>query len=257
MVAYGIKAASTTSGLDIVWLAGESVEAYSIQFARNIDFTVGESTYVMKPCTRVFINPGNGAWFFRIGSWVGSPVAGKIFWSTICGPALVTLPPLPAVTVPPAEITLLHTQAITNGMRFHTGTFTPYFTVVDVTRNGTSAGSPDGTNTYYFKDMGHGTIDVGGLEVAHTYNFRIRCFQEGRDTISDTPKLLTSGVRVLNKRCGRMLRMRDSTGTTGIRAGSAIIQDVSQQARINFVSHAHYLRYKATLAAKSEEKVEI
>ena len=249
MVAYGIKAAITSSGLDIVWLSGEPVEAYSIQFARNIEFTVGESTYVVKPCTRVLINPGNGAWFFRIGSWVGSPISGKILWTPIHGPAILTLPPLPAAA--PAEITLLHTQAITNGMRFHTGTFTPYYTVVDITQNGSSVN----TDTYYFKDTGHGTIDVGGLEVAHTYNFRIRCFQEGRDKLSDTPKLLTSGVRVLNKRCGRMLRMRDSTGTTGIRAGSAIIQDVAQQARLNFVSHAHYLRYKATLAAKSEEKV--
>jgi hypothetical protein len=240
------------SHLNITWERGGGPYAISVQIAKNIEFTNTVRTFVIPDGTGISIDAGNGVWFFRVGSWYGTPQTGTVMWTSVYGPALVANPKM-SVGIRPSPIAILHTQAIEKGLRIHTGCTTPYYVMADVCMDNTTIGASV-SSTQYAYDTGRGYVDVVGLDYAHTYSIRIATFAEEPSKLPvNTIKPLAAGQILLSKRPARQLRKLESSLTTTARADATLLKDIARQTKLSFPSHSEYLKYVSAKAKTSEE----
>jgi len=120
MSVLNAKCSVDGSHLNITWERAGGPYALCVQIAKNIEFTNTMRTFVIPDGTGISIDTGNGVWFFRVGSWYGTPQTGTVMWTAVYGPALVANPKM-SVGIRPSPIAILHTQAIEKGLRIHTG----------------------------------------------------------------------------------------------------------------------------------------
>lgn len=252
MSVLNAKCAVEGSYLNISWERVGSPYALSVQIAKNMEFTNTIRTFGIPDSGGISIDAGNGVWFFRVGSWYGTPQTGNVAWTSVYGPALVANPKM-SVGIRPSPIPILHTQAIEHGIRIHTGRTSPYYVMADVCEdNQTIAASI--SKTQYNYDTGRGYVDVLGLDYAHTYSIRIAAFVDNPSELpKDTIKAMGAGMVVLSKRPARQLRKLESSTTTTARADATLLKDIARQPKLSFPSHAEYLKYVSAKAKTSEE----
>jgi hypothetical protein len=241
------------SHLNIVWeRSGRSPYAICVQIAKNIELTNTIRTFVIPDGLGISIDAGNGVWFYRVGSWYGTPQTGTVTWTSVYGPALVANPKL-CVGVRPSSIGILHTQAIEKGLRIHTGCTTAYYVMADVCKDNTTIGASV-SSTQYAYDKGNGYVDIIGLDYAHTYSIRIATFADDPSKLPiDSIKQLSAGLVLLSKRPARQLRKLESSVATAARADATLLKDIARQPKLSFPSHAEYLKYVSAKAKTSEE----
>jgi len=238
--------------LNITWERVGIPYALSVQIAKNIEFTNTIRTFVIPDSSGISIDAGNGVWYFRVGSWYGSPQTGKVTWTSVFGPALVANPKM-SVAIRPSSLTILHTQALEHGIRIHTGKTTAYYVMADVCEDNQSIAASI-SSTQYTYDTGKGYVDIMGLDYSHTYSIRIATFVDEPSLLPvDTIKPLSAGMVVLSKRPARQLRKLESSVTTTSRADATLLKDIARQSKLSFNSHAEYVKYIAAKAKTSEE----
>lgn len=248
-----IAAAMDGPRLNIRWtnpvIAGHAI---TVQVSKSLEFIGALRSFVMPMTSGAGLDLGVGPWFFRIGIWSGSPQTGILDWSGIYGPYETSSLKI-QVPIRPSPVKILHTQAITHGIRFHTGMTTPYYVMVDVSKDNEGYGAGVTTSQYSY-DVGRGYFDIGGLDYSHTYNFRIFAFLDELGTIPhDTVKMMGLPMVVAMKRPGRQLRQLESGVSTARKAEDTILKDLARQPKLTFNSHADYLKYVAAKARSSEE----
>ena len=254
MSVLDVEASADGPRMNITWSSPVVAIAISVQVAKSTDMLDTMRHFVLPVVNGITLDLGAGPWFFRVGVWSGSPQAGSIAWSGIYGP--LTLPtPKMSVGARPSAISVLHTQAITRGVRIHTGIHTPYYAIIDVSK-GTDGMGAGTTKTQYAYDTGRGFFDIVGLDPAHTYNFKIFSFQESPSELpTDSIKQLGSGVVSSQKRPARYMPARDSSVSTSNKAEDTMLKDLARQSRLTFSSHAEYVKYISAKARTSEEKL--
>jgi len=226
--------------------------ALSVQISKSIEFIGIVRTFVIPPGGGISIDAGNGLWFFRVGAWHGTPQTGVITWSGIHGPVNVATPKL-TIGIKPSLVTILHTQAITHGIRIHTGINTPYYVISDISKNNEGMGASVCTTQYTY-DVGRGYFDVTGLDYMNKYNIKIATFQEAPAELpTDSIKQLGAVQVTMQKRPARQLRAMESGVSTTARAEDTLLRDLARQPKLSFASHADYLKYVAAKAKTGEE----
>lgn len=256
MPATDIEATADGPRMNITWSSPVGALAISIQVAKSVDMLNTPRHFVIPVSNGITLDLGAGPWFFRVGVWTGSPQVGNIHWSGIYGPLVLPTPKM-SIGLRASAISVLHTQAITRGVRIHTGVNTPYYVIIDVSK-GTDGMGAGTTKTQYAYDTGRGYFDIIGLDPAHTYNFKIYAFTEAPSELpTDTIKSVGSGLVSMQKRPARYVAARDSSVSTTSRAEDTILRDLARQPKLSFSSHAEYVKYIAAKAKTSEERVGI
>lgn len=253
MAISDIQATIEGSNLNLVWpFCPSSIHCLSIQVSPSPEFIGLVRTFVIPPSKGASIDIGNGKWFFRIGAWYGTPETGIIEWSGIYGPAHITNPKM-VVPVKPPVLQALHTQAIVKGLRIHTGITTPYYVVIDYSKNneGLNAGVVKSQYTY---DTGRGYFDITGLDSLHKYNARFHTFDKEYGLLpKDSIKQLCAYSIISQKRPARNLPQKDSSISTTRRSEDTLLKDMARKTSLHFSSHLDYIKYIAAKAKTSEE----
>ncbi len=233
--------------MTLTWeLVGDDIHAVAIQIAYDPDFTSHLNTFVLPPVTRVTLDPGCGYWYFRVGCLVGKKADGKIAYGATYGPAFLPSEKPPQRPVPPS-FAILHVRKIVGGARFHIDRTMPSYIVFEYSKESRFVASE--TTSRYFYDVGHGYVDVLGLDPLHTYSIRV-CSWTG-----DTSVFPTGVARLEQFRATHSMRPnpapRRIAGSeyAASKAAAAILQEARERPVMKFSSHGDYLKY---LASKAE-----
>jgi len=252
MAVQNVTSAFENGLLTLKWtLIGEPL-ALSVQIAHDIEFTKTLRTFVLPRVSGISLDCGQGTWYFRIGSWLGTKQTGIIEFTPIHAPLTNPVMRLP-VPVKAPEVSILHTQAITNGLRLHMSSSVKHYVVIETFKNTNVLAGSKGTTTYLL-ETGRGYVNVMGMDYNHTYAVRISQMTiDAGELPTDSVKMLDSGLTVYGKKPARPLKLGDSGAVTTNRGSNAILRDMEHKTNVHFASHSDYLRYKTAEAARSEE----
>jgi hypothetical protein len=248
-IVQNIDIQCVTGKMAIRWdTIGECV-AISLQIATDSEFTKNERCYVIPKINALDLDCGGGLWYIRIGSWIGDAKYGTVEWSGVYGPIAIAsskhAPPLK-----PSPVSIVHTQSIQKGLRFHTENLIPMYFVlessVDRTFNSTT------TKTQYVFDYGKGYIDCVNLSFGSFYSIRFGAFvTESLDKLEI--RQLGEWQTVHNKQPARPNKPFNSTQVASEKADASLLREASQKKVIRFTSHSDYLRFKAAETRAREE----
>lgn len=234
--------------LDMTWEVLGSPIALSIQVAQDIEFRNAMRHYVLPVVSGVNLDVGGGAWFFRIGSWVGNATEGKIVWTSVFGPAIIPVRRL--VQQPkPSSLPIIHTQPISDGVRIHTGVMAKVYAVVEYNKN---RGFPASTSTYlYMYDWGRGYFDLTHLDPLHAYSVRIASFSGEKSALpKDIVQLLEVPAAAHGLKPLKYVPQIDKNNTlrTTAKGDEPVLREALEKPFLRFASHADYLRFNAAKA---------
>lgn len=231
-------------------ILGEPV-AMCIQVAYDVEFTKNVRTFFIPTTSGLGLDMGAGAWYFRVGSLIGTKHNGKIVWSPIHGPAIITVSKLPVVAKT-STIPILHSRPIVQGIRIHIGVIEHLYAILEYSKDNKFPASQ--TSSLYSFDFGRGYFDITDLDPTHTYNARIATFTQNRGQLpTDSIVQLENFQAVYGKKPTRVAKPLDSTNRSESRAGETILREMREKPHARFASHADYVRYIAT-KAKYEER---
>jgi len=194
---------------------------------------------------------------------MGDEFQGVVDWSGIHGPTLVvSSKPLPPE--PPVAVSLLHTQAIKEGLRLHTGHRNRLYALIDYSVEPQFPASL--TKTIYALDVGNGYHDCFGLDTVNTYSVRLRTW----GTYADDPRrptghtFPTDDLRPVSVAlvANGQRAMRPGKPTSGgdlsaIRAGTMVVNEARESGRMRFATSGDYMRYLAAKAKTSEGRTAV
>ena len=252
MAISNIEAVILGSVLQFKWkLLLPETRLISIQLAFDSNFTKNMNHFVIPTsASSVNLDVGQGAWFFRFGTWIGKDLAGDVTWSPTYGPANVICTK-PFILPPPPNITIHHSFPIGEGIRFISNTVVKSIICVEICKdsNGFEANN---TVMKYYVDWGDGGFDLRGLDPLNSFALRVTKFPSN---YSEFPKTnlfhMPAGALIGSKRPLRAQRHKDTLAMTETRGDSAVLRDIADQRRIKFSSQADYLRF---LAAKTKSQ---
>jgi hypothetical protein len=252
MAAQELAAFITSEGkLCISYTILGEPRAMSIQVATDIEFTKNAMTYVVPPYGGAELDVGSGAWYFRVGSWFGSEAEGKIVWTPVCGPATVTSLK-PPFAPQKAAVPVLHTQAIMNGLRLHTGLTKKVYAVMEYSRNPAFPASQ--THSIYAVDHGRGYFDCIGLEPTAVYSVRVATFEADVGVMpTDRVGELCAFTSVHGKRAARPIRPSDNVARSTAVGDVVLLREARIKPNMRFSSHSDYLRFLGAQARTSEK----
>jgi hypothetical protein len=222
------------------WLVLTDHRAVSIHVGFDPEFKNSERHFVLPAgVTQCSLDLGPGAWFYRVGAWIGDKHKGHIEWSGIYGPTLLRARKAVVPTVP-ERLKVLDVQSLEGGMRFNTGRMEEYYALAECRRAGE-------TRWLYTLDIGVGHFDVAGLALGEAYAFRV--FDCGGAALpTDRVHQLGEGVRIQDKvtlSSGRSLNIGDFSDH---KAERAVLRDAAERKSMRFSSQADYLKFVAAKA---------
>jgi hypothetical protein len=238
--------------LGLSWMLVTPAKALSVSIAHDVEGTVNERTFVVPPIQSILLDVGPGAWWARVGAWDGSDLEGRLDWSGVQGPFLVGgTRPLPKETAP--SVSVVHTQAIQGGIRFHLGSSAPVWTILEASVNPKFPAS--GTVTRYAYDVGKGQVECMGLLPNTVYSVRLRTFGPDSGVLpTHSVKQLSKGIVAHRRQIAKPLKLSSAADTTVSRGDSMLIRDAKAQPAMRFPSHTFYLKHKAALEKTKEDK---
>jgi hypothetical protein len=243
-----------------------------------------QSRYFLVPPTvsGVNLSVGSAAWFVRVGAMVGTENQGKIAWSRIYGPTVLE-GQRPICEEPANALQPVHTQAVFEGFRIHTGNYEVFYAFTEVSKEDKfSAGQ---TKWHYVRHAGRGYVDATGLEFPNRYAIRFRYVKslpslkaDEMETTTTTTTTTVDGVTTTQTvtttvakpvpivplpagkeykqvQSARPTRYNDSMGRSIERADSQLLHEATFNKNMKFASHTDYLRYVAAQARSGKEKI--
>jgi hypothetical protein len=232
--------------LTIAWEIFAPVRAISVSVATDSEFTSNARHFVFPAeATSCGLEVGMGIWYYRCGGWLGDERNGEIQWSGIHGPVPV-ISKLPLVPLLPsgAKLSLLHTQSLVEGVRFHTGVMHQYYAVVEYSREEQFLASS--TKSRYTFDIGLGQVECTGLSYQYTYAIRIATFTECLDTLpKESVKQIGEWKTVKGKRSMQPSVAKSNTDKATYAGTEAILRDRKERPNMRFNSYAEYMEYLA------------
>jgi len=224
-----------------------------VSVATDTEFTKNLRTFLIPPtATSLQLDTGNGLWYVRIGSMTGDVQKGIIEWSQVYGPVMVVsvkgLPKEPECGLP-----VLHTQAIIDGLRFHTGYLLPMYCIMESSVDMSFPATK--TKWTYMFDWGRGFQDCDGLEYQYTYSVRMRTWSpDGTTMPTEDVRTLSKGFTVHGKKPARYVRKIASGDLSTSRAEEVMLREARERPNMKFATHADYLKYTAAKAKQGEER---
>jgi hypothetical protein len=269
MAAQNVLARIDGSFLHFTWDLVNECNAISIQVAHDVDMTRQVNHFVVPVVPSVTLELGRGAWYFRVGTWIGKKEVGKIVWTPVYGPAtLVT--PKPTIAAPPSTrgLSIVHHHPVVEGVRIHTGTIHIAYGVFEAA---VDRRFPVGSTKWsYLRNPGHGYFDVTGLNTTEVWNVRgsvlstpslpsvptapstegaaaggigVPSFPRPPEPPTKAIEHLPAGRVVAGIRPLRPRRHEDATLATGAAAGAVLMREMQERGAVKFPSHAVYIRY--------------
>ena len=250
----------------------------------DADF-LAQSRYFLVPPTVSGVNLalGSTAWFVRVGAMVGTENQGKVAWSRIYGPAVIE-GQRPICEEPVNTLQPVHTQAIFEGFRIHTGNYEVFYAFTEMSKGDDNKFSAGQTKWHYVRHAGRGYVDATGLEFPNRYAIRFRYVKslpslkademetttttttttvEGVTTTQTVTTTVAKSVPIVPLPAGkeykqvqsaRPTRYNDSVGRSVERADSQLLHEATFNKNMKFASHTDYLRYVAAQARSGKEK---
>ena len=194
-------------------------------------------------------------WYVRVGGLMGDEFHGVVDWSGIHGPTFV-MSAKPVPKEPLCSLSLLHTQAIKEGVRLHTGHRDPLYALLEFSVDTRFPASL--TKTTYMLDVGHGYHDCFGLDTVNTYSVRIRTWglskgKPGGNTFpTEDLRPLSVALVAKEQQALRPGKPTSSGDLSATRAGTMVINEARESGRMRFATSGDYMRYLAAKAKTSE-----
>jgi hypothetical protein len=211
----------------------------------------GRRMFVLPAVTQCTLDCGKGSWFVSIGGCEGSRETGKVNWSGVYGPVLIT-----STKMPPAlennPIKPIHTQQLQNGFRVHAEHSVRHGFLIERCAE-TDGGSrfPIGTTRWFYAfDKGMGSIDCKGMKYPDLYSIRISTFDMApvenpafpwKDTFPTKQIFTVSKGIVFSKKTAAKIKLHQVRETNAVDA--LIVEQRKANPNMKFASHTDYLRY--------------
>lgn len=248
-----------------------------------------QSRYFLVPATvgGVALAVGSEYWFVRVGAMVGKENQGKVVWSRIYGPTVLE-GTRPVCEEPANVLQPVHTQAIFEGFRIHTGNYEVFYAFTEVCKDQPGAGgdkfSAGLTKWHYVRHAGRGYVDATGLEYPVRYAVRFRYVKslpslkademetttttttttvDGVTTTQTVTTTVAKSIPIVTLSAGKEYRQvqsakptryNDSVGRSVERADAQLLHEATFNKNMKFASHTDYLRYVAAQARSGQEK---
>lgn len=248
MSIQNIQGTCVDGRLNLSWILLEDCEAISVQIARDTQFISSPRMFIVPKCTGCTLDTGKGIWFFRIGlMWKG-----KIEWMPMRPPLFIQTTKEAQVLHKP-HFTVIHTQPITDGMRFHTNSTTPSYTIIEYSED--TKFHATSTKTTYFTDPSRGYFDCKGLEPHLLYSIRLATPEKPELLPKDAIHLLSEWIVFHGKRSLNPIKPHNTEDRSQIKRDAVLLREANESNKpMRFTSHSDYTRY---LAAKARNTGEI
>ena len=244
-----LSASAVDGKMGLSWFLVADTKAVSISVAHDKDFTMNPRSFVVPPIQSILLDVGPGTWWVRVGGWDGTEQEGRIDWTFASKPVAVTST-TPLIKEQEPTLSVVHTQAIQGGVRFHTsnGPGQPVWVLLETSTDPRFPAFQ--TKTRYAYDWGRGNVDCMGLQVGTLYSVRLHTFFFPTKEVQQVSKGLVSH----RLQPAKPLRLSSATDTTVRRGDIMLLRDAKEQPNLKFPSHTVYLKYKAATAKTVEDK---
>lgn len=236
------------SSLQFQWeLLMPEARALSIQLATDSNFTRNYNHFIIPTgASSVRLEVGAGEWYFRMGTWSGKDHVGDVTWTATYGPARVVTAK-PTLASPPANVSILHSFAIPEGIHFNSNIGSKSIICVEICKN-SSGFEANNTTMKYYLDWGNGGFDIRGLDSANNYALRVTKFpfSSVQEFPKDTLIHMPAGAIVPLRRPIRTGRHGDGDRMAAARGGEAMLREAAERPTMKFPSQAAYLRFLAS-----------
>jgi len=248
-----IRGLPADSKLGLSWEIPVEYVGISVQIGEDIELVANRQTFVIPPkVTGISLDCGAGGWYFRVGGWVGTKERGTIEWSGVYGPFRI-LGARRSAPIFKRRVDVHHTQAIMNGLRFHTGLYEPYYAIVEYSKMGKI--SANTAKTVYRKDENKGTIDISDLPYENTYTVQVSGFSEEIGNLPENSiKFVVDGKPISGRRSSRPDNAKIQTDVSVSQRDKAILREESEGRRGKFSSYSEYMQYIAAKARMEEKR---
>jgi len=177
---------------------------------------------------------------------------GKVDWMPMTRPIFIqTTKEAQLLQKPPMAV--IHTQPITDGVRFHTNLTTPSYTIIEYGQD--SKFQAISTKTRYFTDPSRGYFDCEGLDPQHTYSIRVAIPEKPSTLPKDTVHILSEWIVFHGKRALKPTKPHNTEDRSQIKRDAVLLREANESNKpMRFASHSDYTKY---LAAKARNTGEI
>jgi hypothetical protein len=177
---------------------------------------------------------------------------GKVDWMPITHPIFMQTTKEPQV-LQKSQMTVIHTQPITDGLRFHTNLTIPSYTIIEYSQD--TKFQATSTKTRYFTDHSRCYFDCEGLEQEYVYSIRLAIPEKPSILPKDTVHVLSEWIVFHGKRSLKHSKPHDTQDRSQIKRDAVLLREANESNKpMRFVSHSDYTRY---LAAKARNTGEI
>jgi hypothetical protein len=224
-----------------------------ISVAADSEFTQTARHFIIPPtANNVSLELGGAApWYARIGNLVGKETGGRILWSGVYGP--ITVPSRkPLIAEIPSTVRVMHTQAITEGIRIHTGSTLSNCAIFQYSESSTMQATR--SKWIYTKDIGKGYLDCGGWLFPNKYHMRLYTWDGVESVPSDDIVQLHVPKTFRDRQAARPPSKISAGLLTVSRSAAVFLNEAKVNKNLRFNSHSDYLRYKAAFEASGEER---
>ena len=248
MSIQNIQGACVDGILNLSWVLLEDCDAISVQIARDTQFTSSPRMFIVPKCTGCTLDTGKGIWFFRIGHMA----KGKIEWMPMRPPLLIQTTKEPQTLNKP-NFTVIHTQPITDGMRFHTNSTTPSYTIIEYSQD--TKFHATSVKSKYVTDASRGYVDCEGLEPQFIYSIRLATPEKPSMLPKDTVHVLSEWIVFHGKRALKPTKPHNTEDRSQMKRDAVLLREANESNKpMRFISHSDYTKY---LAAKARNTGEI
>jgi len=272
-----LRAACVLGKLALSWSVHAAAKALLVHVATDGEFTAHSRLFLIPPhITSLHLDVGSpssiggytasggttgttgAVWYARVGGLMGDEFRGVVDWSGICGPTpVVSSKPVPKE--PACALALLHTQAIQEGLRLHTGHRNALYALLEHSVDARFPASL--TKTTYALDVGTGYHDCFGLDTVNTYSVRLRTWgthtdkpleKKGHTFPTEDLRPLSVALVAKDQQALRPGKPTSGGDLSATRAGTMVVNEARETGRMRFATSGDYMRFLATKAKTSE-----
>ena len=270
MSIQGLTASCVLGKLALSWTVHAAAKALLVSVATDSEFTTHVRLFLIPShITSIHLDVGNplsiggyttttSGWYARVGGLMGDDFRGVVDWSGIRGPTpVVSGKPVPKEPV--CALSLLHTQAIQEGLRLHTGHRNALYALLDHSLDSRFPASA--TKTTYAFDVGQGYHDCLGLDTVNTYSVRMRTWgtyttapleKKGHTFPTDDLRPVSLALVAHGQQALRPGKPTSGGDLSATRAGTMVVNEARETGRMRFATSGDYMRYLAAKAKTSE-----
>lgn len=204
--------------------------------------------FIVPKCSGCSLDTGKGIWFFRIGHMA----KGKIEWMPMRPPLLIQTTKEPQTLRKP-NFTVIHTQPITDGMRFHTNSTTPSYTIIEYSQD--TKFHATSTKARYVTDPSRSYVDCEGLEPQFIYSIRLATPEKPELLPKSSVHLLSDWIVFHGKRALKTTKPHNTEDRSQMKRDAVLLREANESNKpMRFASNSDYTKY---LAAKARNTGEI